>query len=218
LGGEGDLIVGVVGDVKITGLDQPIKPVLYYPFSQSSSIFANLVVRTTNEPTAMATAVRNEVRNLEPEAAILNVNTMNELIAQTPASFMRKFPALVISIFAGVALLLASIGIYGVISYSVNQQTHFIGVRMALGASPGAILKMVMKQGLWLALLGVGIGVGAAVGLMRLLKDLLFGVTTTDAGTFVFVSVTLFAVALLACYVPARRATKVDPLVALRGE
>jgi putative ABC transport system permease protein len=218
LGGEGDLIVGVVGDVKITGLDQPIKPVLYYPFSQSSSIFANLVVHTTNEPTAMATAIRNEVRNLEPEAAILNVNTMNELIAQTPASFMRKFPALVISIFAGVALLLASIGIYGVISYSVNQQTHFIGVRMALGASPGAILKMVMKQGLWLALLGVGIGVGAAVGLMRLLKDLQFGVTTTDAGTFVFVSVTLFAVALLACYVPARRATKVDPLVALRGE
>jgi putative ABC transport system permease protein len=214
--GPGDLIVGVVGDVKITGLDQPIKPVLYYPFRQNASIFANLVVRTNSDPTALAAAVRNEVRSLEPEAAILNVASMDQMISQTPASFMRKFPALLISIFAGIALLLASIGIYGVVSYSVSQQTHFIGVRMALGASPAAILKMIMKEGLWLALLGVGIGVGAAFGLMRLLRDLLFGVSTTDATTFAFVSVTLFVVALLACYLPARRATKVDPLVALR--
>jgi putative ABC transport system permease protein len=215
--GAGDLIVGVVGDVKITGLDQPIMPVLYYPFRQNASIFSNLVVRTNSDPTALAAAVRNEIRTLEPEAAILNVNSMDQMISQTPASFMRKFPALVISIFAGVALLLASIGIYGVVSYSVSQQTHFIGVRMALGASPSDILKMVMKQGLWLALLGVGIGVGAAFGLMRLLKDLLFGVTTTDVTTFAVVSGTLFVVALLACYLPARRATKVDPLVALRS-
>ena len=131
---------------------------------------------------------------------------------------MRRFPALLISIFAGVALLLASIGIYGVVSYSVSQQTHFIGVRMALGASPADILKMVMKQGLWLALLGVGIGVVGALGLMRLLSDLLFGVTTTDIGTFAIVAATLLSVALLACYLPARRATKVDPLVALRYE
>jgi putative ABC transport system permease protein len=203
--------------VKITGLDQPIMPVLYYPFRQNASIFSNLVVRTNSDPTALAAAVRNEIRTLEPEAAILNVNSMDQMISQTPASFMRKFPALVISIFAGVALLLASIGIYGVVSYSVSQQTHFIGVRMALGASPSDILKMVMKQGLWLALLGVGIGVGAAFGLMRLLKDLLFGVTTTDVTTFAVVSGTLFVVALLACYLPARRATKVDPLVALRS-
>jgi len=213
-----ELIVGVVGDVKITGLDQAIKPVLYYPFRQSASIFSNLAVRTNSDPTALATAVRNEIRSLEPEAAILNVTTMNTMISQTPASFMRRFPALVMGVFAGVALVLASIGIYGVVSYSVSQQTHFIGVRMALGAAPADILKMVMKQGLWLALLGVGIGVGASLGVMRLLNDLLFGVKTTDAGTFAIVTGTLFVVALLACYLPARRATKVDPLVALRYE
>jgi putative ABC transport system permease protein len=214
----GDLIVGVVGDVRITGLDQAVKPVLYFPFRQSASVFSNYVVRTNIDPTAMANSIRGEIRTLEPEAAILNVSTMNEMIAQTPASFMRRFPALLISIFAGVALLLASIGIYGVVSYSVSQQTHFIGVRIALGASPADILKMVMKQGIVLALAGVGIGVAASLGLMRLLQTLLFGVTTTDAATFALVSGTLFVVAMLACYLPARRATKVDPLTALRYE
>jgi len=212
------LIVGVVGDVKITGIDEAIRPVLYYPFRQSSSIFANLVARTNSDPNTLAGAVRNEVRTLEPDAAILNVRTMDEMIAQTPASFMRRFPALVIGIFAGVALLLASIGIYGVVSYSVSQQTHYIGVRMALGASPADILKMVLKQGLLLALLGVGIGVGAALGLMRLLRTLLYQVSATDVTTFAIVTGTLFVVALLACFLPARRATKVDPLVALRYE
>jgi len=213
--GEPDLIVGVVGDVKITGVDEALRPVLYYPFRQSSSTFANLVARTNN---TLAAAIRNEVRSLEPDAAILNVRTMDEMIAQTPASFMRRFPALLIGIFAGVALLLASIGIYGVVSYSVSQQTHYIGVRMALGASPSDILKMVLKQGLVLALLGVGIGVGAALGLMRLLSTLLYQVSATDVSTFAIVTGTLFIVALLACFLPARRATKVDPLVALRYE
>src|SRR5215217_1275621 len=216
--GEPDLIVGVVGDVKITGIDEALRPVLYYPFRQSSSTFANLVARTNTDPTTVAAAIRSEIRNLEPDAAILNVRTMNEMIAQTPASFMRRFPALLISIFAGVALLLALIGIYGVVSYTVSQQTHYIGVRMALGASPSDILKMILKQGLLLALLGVGIGVGAAFGLMRLLSTLLYQVSATDASTFAIVTGTLFAVALLACFVPARRATKVDPLVALRYE
>ncbi|HET8781873.1 MAG TPA: FtsX-like permease family protein, partial [Pyrinomonadaceae bacterium] len=155
---------------------------------------------------------------LEPDTAILNVRTMDQMIAETPASFMRRFPALLISIFAAVALLLASFGVYGVISYSVSQQTHYIGVRMALGASPADILRMVLKQGLMLALLGVGIGVLAALALMRLLRSLLFEVSTTDVGTFAFVTGVLFLVALLACYVPARRATKVDPLIALRYE
>jgi putative ABC transport system permease protein len=213
-----DLIVGVVGDIRITGIDEANKPVLYYPFRQSASTFANLVVRTDNDPGALAASVRDKVRSLEPDAAILNVRTMDEMIAQTPASFMRRFPALLISIFAGVALLLSSIGIYGVVSYSVSQQTHYIGVRMALGASPFDILRMVLKQGLVLALLGVGLGVLAALGLMRLLSTLLYQVSTTDIGTFAIVTGSLFFVALLACYLPARRATKVDPLVALRYE
>jgi putative ABC transport system permease protein len=215
---EGDVVVGVVGDVKITGVDEPLKPVLYYPFRQSSSIFASLVTRTNSDPNSVAGAIRNEIRNLEPDAAILNVRTMDDMIAQTPASFMRRFPALLISIFAGVALLLASIGIYGVVSYSVSQQTHYIGVRMALGAKPSDILKMVLKQGLLLALLGVAIGVVAAFGLMSLLSALLYQVSTKDASTFGIVTGTLFAVALLACYLPARRAMKLDPLVALRYE
>ena len=211
-------IVGVVGDVKITGLDEAIRPVLYYPFRQNAGTAANLVVRTNNDPTSVAASVRNEIRQLEPDAAILNVNTMDEMIAQTPASFMRRFPALLISIFALVALLLASIGIYGVVSYSVSQQTHYIGVRMALGASPADILKMVLKQGLFLALAGVATGVLAALGLMRLLSTLLFEVSTSDFATFALVAGGLFVVALVACYLPARRATKVDPLVALRYE
>jgi putative ABC transport system permease protein len=216
--GQGDLIVGVVGDVKITGLDEAIKPVLYYPFRQSSSTFGMLVVRTNADPNAMVSSVRTEIRNLEPDVAIFNVRSMERMLSETPASFMRRFPALLISIFAGVAVLLASIGIYGVVSYSVSQQTHYIGVRMALGATPSAIVKMVLKQGLLLAVLGVGLGVIAALGLMRLLDTLLFNVTTYDAGTFLIVVSALFVVALMACYLPARRATKVDPLVALRYE
>jgi putative ABC transport system permease protein len=211
-------IVGVVGDVKITGLDEEIKPVLYYPKRQSGGFNASLVVRTNTDPTSLANTVRGEVRNLDSDAAILNVNTMEGMISQTPASFMRRFPALLIGIFAGVALLLASIGIYGVVSYSVSQQIHYIGIRMALGAGPSDILKMVLRQGMVLALAGVAIGVVAALALMRLLETLLYQVTTTDFMTFAIVSGTLFGVALLACYLPARRATKVDPLVALRYE
>ena len=214
----GPTIVGVVGDVKITGLDEALRPVIYYSFRQNNSPFAMLVVRTAADPSVLAGAVRNEIRNLDADTAVFNVRSMDRMISETPASFMRRFPALLISIFAGVALLLASIGIYGVVSYSVSQQTHYIGVRMALGAKPSDIVKMVLKQGLVMAIAGVGLGVLAALALMRLLSTLLFNVTTYDLGTFSLVVGALFLVALLACYLPARRATKVDPLVALRYE
>ncbi|HXD34178.1 MAG TPA: ABC transporter permease [Pyrinomonadaceae bacterium] len=217
-GSQPDTIVGVVGDVKVTALDDALKPVLYYPFRQSAGLAAGLVVRTNVDPATLAASVRNEIRNLEPDVALFNVNTMEQLVSTSPASFMRRFPAVVIGVFAGVALLLASIGIYGVVSYSVSQQTHQIGVRMALGAQATDILKMVLSQGLLLTLIGVGAGVVAAFGLTRLLRSLLFEVSANDPITFGLVAGALFVVSLLACYIPARRATKVDPLVALRYE
>ncbi len=212
------VVVGVVGDVKITGLDQELRPVIYYGFVQNTSIFSNLVIRTTTEPNALAATVRREIQTLEPQAAVFNVQAMPQLISATPAAFMRRFPAMLMGVFAGLALLLAAIGIYGVVSDSVAQQTHHIGVRIALGARAADIFRMVLKEGLVLAALGVGIGVVAAFGLMRLISALLFGVQTHDATVFAIVTGTLFLITLLACYLPARRATKVDPLVALRYE
>lgn len=216
--GQTDLVIGVVGDVKIGGLDEALKPVIYYPFRRFPGAGTNLMVRTNGDPTALAAAVRNEARALEPEVALFNVREMEDVIGESPAAFMRRFPALLIGIFAGVALLLAAIGIYGVVSYSVSQQTHYIGVRMALGARGSDIVMMVLKQGLGIALIGVGVGVIAAIGLTRFLSSLLFEVQAGDVTTFAVVVLSLLAVALLACYIPARRAARVDPLVALRYE
>ena len=216
--GPPDLIVGVVGDVKITGLDDAIKPVLYYPFPQDPSMTTNLVVRTTTDPSSLVNAIRNECRTLEPDVALFSVRTIEEMINEAPAAFIRRFPAFLIGIFAIVALLLATVGIYGVVSYSVSQQTHDIGVRMALGARAADILKMVLKQGLTLALLGLAIGVLGALALTRLLGSLLYQVQPGDPGTLLSVAGLLAFVALAACYIPARRATKVDPMIALRYE
>ena len=213
-----DLIVGVVGDVKITGLDDAIKPVLYYPYPQNPSMTTNLVVRTNADPATLVSAIRNECRTLEPDVALFNVQTMEQMINDAPAAFLRRFPAFLIGVFAAVALVLATIGIYGVVSYSVTQQTHDIGVRMALGARAADILRMVLKQGLMLALLGLAIGVIAALGLTRLLRSLLYEVQTSDPGILLLVAGLLMFVALAACYFPARRATKVDPMTALRYE
>jgi putative ABC transport system permease protein len=211
-------IIGVASDVKITGLDQELRPVIYYSFAQNSSIFANLVIRTAADPAGLAATVRHEIQALEPQAAVFNVRPMPQLISATPGVFMRRFPATLMGIFAGLALLLAAIGIYGVVSDSVAQQTHHIGVRLALGARGADIFRMVLKEGFVLGSLGVGIGVAAAFALMRLISALLFGVQTHDASVFAIVAGTLFLITLLACYLPARRATKVDPLIALRYE
>jgi len=212
------LIIGVVGDVKITGLDATIKPVLYYPYRQNASPAASLVVRASADPAAMVNTIRDECHALEPDVAIFNARTMEEMISGSPASFMRRFPALLIGVFAGVALLLASVGLYGVVSYSVNQRTREIGVRMALGARGSDILKMVLKQGLALACAGLAVGAAGALALTRLLGAMLYEVRASDPATFATVSAALGVVALLACYIPARRATKVDPMEALRCE
>ena len=216
--GPPDLVVGVVGDVKITGLDDAIKPVLYYPYPQDPSMTTNLVVRTTADPSSLVNAIRSECRTLETDVALFSVRTIEEMIDAAPAAFIRRFPAFLIGIFAAVALLLATIGIYGVISYSVSQQTHDIGVRMALGARAADILGMVLKQGLTLAALGVTTGMLGALALTRLLSSLLYEVQPGDPVILLSVAGVLVFVALLACYVPARRATKVDPMIALRYE
>ncbi|HEY9435221.1 MAG TPA: ABC transporter permease [Blastocatellia bacterium] len=211
-------IVGVVGDVKTTGLDQAVRPVLYYPFTQNASIATNLVLRAKADAAAVANAARNECRALEPDVAIFNVQTMETLIAQTPAAFMRRAPAWLTGIFAGVALLLAALGVYGVVSYSVSQRTREIGVRMALGARGADILKLVLRQGLSLTLIGVGSGTVAALALTRWLDSLLYEVSARDPLTFALVIGALTLVSLLACYIPARRAAKVEPVVSLRHE
>jgi len=211
-------IVGVVGDVKTTGLDQELRPVIYFSFRQNSSNFSNLVVRTNTDPNSLTASIRNVIQTIEPQAAIFNVQSMPELISATPAAFMRRFPATLVGVFAALALLLASIGIYGVVSDSVAQQTHYIGVRMALGARTADIMRMVLKEGLVLAAIGIAVGMATAFGLMRWISTLLFNVQTNDFSVFAIVISSLFVVILLACYLPARRATKVDPLVALRYE
>jgi putative ABC transport system permease protein len=209
-------IVGVVGDVKHLALDSDPKPEMYFPFTQFPSFFMTLVVRTSGDPLNLVAAARSEVLAVKNDQPISNVHTMEELLSNSVAQ--RRFNMLLLSIFAGVALLLAAVGIYGVMSYSVAQRTHELGVRMALGAQTSHVLALVVKQGMTLALAGVGIGLAAAFALTRILASLLYGVSATDPLTFSVIALLLASVALLACYLPARRATKVDPMIALRYE
>jgi putative ABC transport system permease protein len=217
---KGVEIIGVVGDEKINGLDAALTPVVYFSYLQDAdpSIENMVLVRTSGDPTSLVNAIRSECRGLEPGVTISSVTTMKQYMANTPATFMRRYPALLIGVFAVLALVLAAVGIYGVISYTVSQQTHEIGVRMALGAMPSDVLRLVLARGVTLAVIGIGIGVGLAVALTRLMQSLLFAISATDWLTFTSVSALLFVVALLACLFPARRATKVDPLIALRAE
>jgi putative ABC transport system permease protein len=211
-------IVGVVGDEKVTGLDKAITPVVYGPYLQAPNNSISLVVRTNSDPNSIAMAVRSEIQALDPDLPVFDVRTMGQIIDSSPSTFLRRYPAFLIGVFATVALALAMIGIYGVISYSVTQRTHEIGVRMALGARQLDIFKMILGQGLILTLIGIGSGLLAALLLTRFLSSLLFGVSAADPLTYIAVSLPLIAVALLACYIPARRATRVDPMVALRYE
>ncbi|MCI0490969.1 MAG: FtsX-like permease family protein, partial [Blastocatellia bacterium] len=210
-------IVGVVGDVKYDGLEAETQPAAYQPTVQNSSWGMFLVVKTeTSEPLGLTSAIRNEVKALDSELPVSDVSTMEQRLFAAVAR--PRFRTTLIGVFALVALALASIGIYGVISYSVTQRTHELGIRMALGARPRDVMRLVVKQGMMMALIGVVIGLIASLGLTRLIKSLLFGVSATDPLTFVAIALLLASVTLVACYVPARRAAKVDPMVALRYE
>lgn len=209
-------IVGVVGSVRHLGLDVEPRPEIYYHTNTVPPFGPVVVIRTTGDPQRLISIARAKVRELDRDVPISNVNTMEQLVAQSVAQ--RRFGMFLVGIFAALALVLAVVGIYGVVSYSVAQRTNEIGVRMALGASASDVLKLVLKNGMTLALIGVAIGLAAAVAATRLMAAMLFEVKPTDVATFAIVSVGLILVALLACYVPARRAMKVDPLVALRYE
>jgi putative ABC transport system permease protein len=209
-------IVGVVRDVKHFGLDTDAPPTMYFPMRQVPARGMDVVVRTTGDPLSMAPALRQQVWAGDRNLAIANLGTMNDLVASSITQ--QRFILTLLACFAGLALLLAAVGIYGVMSYAVTQRTHEIGIRMALGARVGDVLRLVFRQGLVLTLIGVAIGIALAFALTRLMSSLLFGVTPTDAFTFATVAGALLLVALVACLVPARRATKVDPLIALRYE
>jgi len=211
-------IVGVVGDVKHFGLDLPEQPALYSPYTQISpwKRWMSVAARIQSNPESMIQTVKQQIWKVDSQLPVTDVKTMNEVSAASFAA--RRFNMLLLAIFAGLALVLGAVGIYGVMSYAVTQRTQEIGIRMALGARGADVLKLIIKNGLTLTLLGVAIGIAGAVALTRLLTTLLFGVTPTDKPTFFVVSAVLVLVALVACYLPARRATKVDPLEALRYE
>jgi predicted permease len=209
-------IVGIIGDVKQLGLDSSAKPEVYFPYLQAASPAMSIVVRTASNPSALAAAVKSQIQMVDKDLPVKDAKTMQELLAESVSG--RRFNMLLLTIFAVVALVLAVVGIYGVMSYTVTRRTHEIGIRMAVGAQPLDVFRMVIGQGMKLALIGVAFGLIGAFGLTRLMTTMLFGVEPTDPTTFVSIAVLLTAVALIACYIPGRRATKVDPLVALRYE
>jgi predicted permease len=209
-------IVGVVGDVKQNGLARETRPHTYEPFAQAPNQFLTLIVRTTSDPQAFVPAIRSKVSEIDNELPVQSVRTLESMIANSLRQ--QRFIALVLSIFACVALFLAAAGLYGVISYSVTQRTRELGIRVALGAQISSVMRLVLRQAMTFVLIGEAVGLIASFALSRLLSGFLFGIKPTDALTFAAVTLVLTGVALMACYVPARRATKVDPLVAIRGE
>jgi putative ABC transport system permease protein len=210
-------VVGVVSDMKSYGLEDKAELVEYRSLLQNVHISGGtLVVRTAVDPMNLAPTVRELVRAINPNIPVVDVMSMEQRMAKSLAP--RRFQMMLFGLFASVALFIAMVGIYGVISYAVSQRTHEIGIRMALGAQASDVLRMVIWRGMSLVLIGVALGLAAAFALTRVMKNLLFEVSATDPATFALIALLLVGVALIASYIPARRATKVDPLQALRHE
>jgi putative ABC transport system permease protein len=211
-------IVGIVRNVHSRRLDAESGVQVYFPFYQDPTAYnMSLVVRTSAaDPLSLSGTVRAAIQSLDNNQPVYDVFTLRQIVGDSMAQ--RRFSMLLMGLFAAVALALAAVGIYGVMSYSVAQRTHEIGIRIALGAQTSDVLKLVIGQGMMLTLIGVAIGLAAALALTRLLETLLFGISATDWVTFTEIAALLTAVALVACYLPARRAMRVDPMVALRQE
>jgi putative ABC transport system permease protein len=209
-------IVGLVGDVKHSGLDRQITPAVFISYLQSPENRMSLVVRTAGDPMAMTKAVKDQVYAVDKDQPMYKIRTMDQVVADSQMS--PRFTLILLGIFAVIALALAAVGIYGVVSYAVTQRTREIGIRIALGAARGDVLRLVLGQGTALAVAGVIVGLGAALALTRLMSSLLFGVSATDPAIFAGAALFLAAIALLATYLPARRAMQVDPMVSLRYE
>ena len=209
-------IVGVVGDTRLYGLANPARLEVYVPFRQNPRSYMALVVKSGADPAALTSAIREAVQSIDKDQPLFAISTMKELVSNSVAT--RRMTLVLLGLFSGLALVLGAIGIYGVISYSVAQRTHEIGIRMALGAPRRDVFRLVVGQGLELAGIGIAIGIAGALGLARLMSSLLYGISATDFETFAGVSILLALVALLACFIPAQRAMRVDPTVALRYE
>jgi putative ABC transport system permease protein len=209
-------IIGVVGDVIDDDFSPVAPPYLYAAYAQDSRTEMGIVVRTAGEPTSIAAAVRKEVTNLDPTQPVFYFKTIERIAHEWNAP--ERIMTVMMSVFAGIALLMAVVGLYAVMAYAVLQRTHEIGVRLALGAQARNILRLIAGQGLKLTLIGLALGLAGALALTRVMSPLLYRVSAVDPTTFILISLLLLCVALLACWLPARRATKVDPMIALRGE
>ncbi len=215
--GEFSTVIGIVGDVHGFGLDQPAKAEMYFPHAQMRNASAMaLAVRTTGAPLDLAPTARAALAEIDAQQPLFNVRTMNDLVAQSLAQ--RRFSLTLMLIFAGVALLLAAVGVYGVISYTVAQRTQEIGIRMALGATPASVLSMVVADGMRLVAAGLAVGLAGAFAVTRLVASMLYGVSASDVVTYAVIAIALGGVALLAIIIPARRATRVEPMLALRAD
>src|SRR6185436_12237961 len=210
-------IVGVVGDVRGFALDEAPLPTMYWPVAQiRATPSLAIVVRTQGDPAGLTSAVRTSIAEIDPGQPIYDMQTLDRLVAKSLGQ--RRFTLTLMLLFGVIALVLSAVGIYGVMAFAVTQRTQEIGIRMALGARTIDVLRLILGSGMWLAAIGVVVGLAGAFAITRLMTSLLFGVSPTDVITFALVTIGLLMVALLACYIPARRATKVDPLVALRYE